>query len=673
MRAEAGEELKKKIDEAAVVSFDLYDTLIFRKQGEPQKVFRLMGCLVQRPDWPRVRARMQRRAYRDVKNTYGYPHPSLHEIYQHQCAKRAADRQKMHQNAKRAADRQKTHQCTKRAADRLRRIYETIERRLEQNEAFPNRAMQEIYRYAKNAGRRVVVTTDMYLEENDIRKILTACGYQDVEAIYLSSEVKKTKYDGSMYPYLIEKERVRPGRILHIGNDEHADVTMAGRFGIRTFYYIDGDRDFADSLYYASHSEMPRLSASRTEVQKAGIDHPDRSVMSVSKTVLSSQNAFWYLMGYQIGGPFYMGLCSWIKEKAGGRKLYCLSRDGYNLTRVMKKFGMDHCIYLYASRRALLLPAIDRLGEKELALLPPYSCGQTVGEVLDYLNLEGITDADLIRQGFSADTDVIRTKGDIARIKKVYVEKESEILKQCAKERMNLERYFRSEGLFGREALFFDSGWNGTSQYLLERIYRLLGAETDIKFLYAGLKNSSKSAEYLGGSHYEAFMNERLRPQKLNAVLDGAAVLELFFSEDAPALQRYGDAGLEFEQCRQNGYLAWINQGLEDYISHNSFLIKDRWMAGLQRYALVGIEELLTMPSVRQAEQIGNIENVDSISAGSYMKKYIARIPVRSLWKNPFLDIYWERGVYRHPKNSLAAKLFVFTRQRIAQWKGRHK
>ena len=51
MRYGIERKLKKSIDQAALVSFDLYDTLIFRRHGTPWEVFRFMGCLLNQPDF----------------------------------------------------------------------------------------------------------------------------------------------------------------------------------------------------------------------------------------------------------------------------------------------------------------------------------------------------------------------------------------------------------------------------------------------------------------------------------------------------------------------------------------------------------------------------------------------------------------------------------------------
>lgn len=75
MRYGIERKLKKSIDQAALVSFDLYDTLIFRRHGTPWEVFRFMGCLLNQPDFLKERVQMQQKAYRFVAHRYQFPHP----------------------------------------------------------------------------------------------------------------------------------------------------------------------------------------------------------------------------------------------------------------------------------------------------------------------------------------------------------------------------------------------------------------------------------------------------------------------------------------------------------------------------------------------------------------------------------------------------------------------
>ena len=126
----------------------------------------------------------------------------------------------------------------------------------------------------------------MYLDKPEIEKILKRCSITQWDAIYVSSEIKKTKYEGGMYDYIKNKEQAKAGEILHIGDDQHSDINMARAKGIRTFWYRDKEADLAKSLYFSSY--------------KAG------------KALPENEMAFWYCLGYQVGGPLYLGLFLWL-------------------------------------------------------------------------------------------------------------------------------------------------------------------------------------------------------------------------------------------------------------------------------------------------------------------------------------------------------------------------
>lgn len=602
--------LKQKIDQAKIVSFDLYDTLIFRKIRRPKDIFDLVEFETGIPCFSVSREKIQQKAARYLRKKHGYPHPNLHEIYTFWSLSSTGVRQA-----------------------------EKIERRLEECLAVPNLAMLQILRYAKERGRRILITSDMYLEGFEIKKILRMCAITDWDALYVSSEIRKTKYDGTIYDTVLEKEKVSAGEILHIGDDRHADIDMAGQKGICVFWYQDKERDLAQSLY---HSSCPR-----------GLLISDKEM------------AFWYCLGYQVGGPLYMGLCQWIKENAAGQKLYCLSRDGYNLSRLLPRFGITNAVYIYASRRALLLPHITRIGPKELALLPPYSCGQTAGEILSSIGLEGITRQELKEAGFDGYDDVIRNKRDIARCKRLYQKYGKQLLESCRKERNSLDRYFASKGMFQKEVCFFDSGWNGTSQYLIQKIYQSLHKKSRLQFYYAGIKKNADSKQKLKGCRCKSYFDQTMDKRTTNKLLASSAVLELFFSEDAPAVKCYGDS-IQFEAYDKREYIRCINQGIEDYISQNKALCTVLSKEAAERFGTSNLVKLVLKPSAREAEYIGNMECEDDLSKAGRMKKYMARISKEALKANPFLDIYWEQGVYRHPQNTVYVKAYVWFRQRTA-------
>ncbi len=616
-------ELKAKIQCVDVVSFDMYDTLVFRSSGEAEHVFDILEILSEGKITKKKRMLMQRKAYHYIKRSKGYPHPTLNEIYVHGG---------------------ENENCLK---------YESVENRVETIVAYPNIHMKELFEYAKSLEKRIIISSDMYLEKEQIIKILENCGFVGYNTLYLSSEIKKTKYAGDLFEYVMEKENVSPEKLLHIGDNEKSDYEIPKKLGIQTWLYEECSLDAFDSLYYIQNRIHPEV---------------------------TEDNEFWYRLGFQVGGPLYLGLIQWINEKKS--KIYCLSRDGFVLAKLLNEIeGKGKAEYIYSSRRALLLPAINRLGEDELNLLPPYSCGQCIGEILEYLGFDFITETDLKKHGFNGYDSTINNKTAISRLKQVYKDKEKEILQKCTEELENLKRYFETKKICkeNKEICFFDSGWNGTSQYLINEICHNINkqmSEDKIagnKFVYAGIKDNSKSRKLLKDSLYDSFFSEVYSGKELNRILQAAAVLELFFTEDAAPLKRYGSENLEFEPYTKRKYVMYINQGIEDCVKFNIDLFKSMPKDIMKKMALYNIERLLLHPTKEEAKKIGNIENIDSISASNTMKKYIAKIERDTLKKNIFLDIYWEKGIYAHPDNLWYIKVFVHLRQWLVKIKNRKK
>lgn len=605
------QQLKKEIDKAQVISFDLYNTLVFRKTRTPQDVFAYVEFYTGIPGFMRLRKKMQKKAVKCVRRKDGYPYPNLHEIYK----------------------------CFRHSGWNVQKA-EQLERKLEACLTVRNAAMHRVMQYAKKQGKRIVITSDMYLERAEIEKILNRHSMTQWDALYLSSDIRKTKYNGDMYDYILEKEHKPADKVLHIGDDKRSDIVMAGRKGIRTFWYRNGEADLAKSLYAGScHKEQLRF--------EHGLE-------------------FWYNLGYQVGGPLYLGLILWLKKTLKNKKLCCLSRDGYLLARLLPKYGIAQASYIYASRRALLIPSLTKIGKKEQELLPPYSCGQSVGEVLSYIGLEGITDKELKEAGFDGFKTVIQNKGDIARCKQLYKNKEKCLLELSRQERDHFKQYFASKGLFEKEVCFFDSGWNGTSQYLLSKIYQVMQKSSSIRFYYAGIRQTSDSKKKLKGCRYQSYFAKYVKKKTLRKLLASSAVLELFFSEDAAAVRCYGQSDAVFDPYEKREYIRCLNQGVEDYLDQNQTLCKVLSAQAVRRFGVCPLVRLVLSPNVREAWRIGNLENADRLSSACKRKKYVAKISKQALKANPLLDIYWEQGVYRHPQNTRYVKLFVWFRQRAA-------
>ena len=100
-----------------------------------------------------------------------------------------------------------------------------------------NPQIREIYHYAKTLGKRIIVTSDMYFDTDQVREFVENCGYNGIDAYYVSADVNRTKYRGDIFAYISEKEKVEGPDILHIGDNAVSDVEYAKKAGWRAIQY----------------------------------------------------------------------------------------------------------------------------------------------------------------------------------------------------------------------------------------------------------------------------------------------------------------------------------------------------------------------------------------------------------------------------------------------------
>lgn len=75
--------IKESIAAADVVSFDIFDTLIFRIVNEPEDIFTLIGYILNIKNFKEIRQKGQQMASMKVEREYGFPHADIDEIYEY--------------------------------------------------------------------------------------------------------------------------------------------------------------------------------------------------------------------------------------------------------------------------------------------------------------------------------------------------------------------------------------------------------------------------------------------------------------------------------------------------------------------------------------------------------------------------------------------------------------
>lgn len=232
------------------------------------------------------------------------------------------------------------------------------------------------------AGKRIFLTSDMYLNSEQIRELLVEAGFilSLVEDIIVSSEYDKNKRTGALYDVLVEHAGVRPERIIHFGDDTDADVAgarKAGIMGLKYDLFEDTPREMMIEECLGYH--YPPLYSMRLLCHnRAGKRRSD----------------FWYRQGYLTWGPVLAQYTEWVLELARKehiRNIYPLMREGVLIGKLIRLgaeiCGDDvTCKELYASRRTTSLTMYDSF-DRDVFRYCLIQLGMTVSTLCSYLDI----------------------------------------------------------------------------------------------------------------------------------------------------------------------------------------------------------------------------------------------------------------------------------------------
>lgn len=605
-------ELKKLIDEADVISFDVFDTLLFRIVNTPETIFDLLGGMYSIPGFRKLRMNAQNEASRRAYVKYGWPHADMNQIYE--VLSEYTDKSI----------------CW----DQIREA----EIEMEKDSLHANPEMKPIFSYARNTGKRIIAVTDMYLFADTISEVLEREGFHP-DFVYCSADEHKAKFNKELFTEVAKRENVSINSILHIGDNMRDDVEYPRSLGEKAFlYHPQGDTSRIQNL-------------------------PDADIdKGLFKLLYDQTKSFWYNLGVEVGGPLYMGLFSWLSVQIKEDKpIYFLSRDGYNLCQIFQMMGFKNAHYMYSSRRSLVMAGITEMNEADICELPPYVTGQTVGEVLDYLRVPREQVQYLKEAGFSDYNDVIVEDRQIGDFKKLYRLNKEIFLEHCDQERKNVKNYLDSIGFTGKGSAVFDCGWNGSSQFLLDKLLRAIGYQGETCFYYFGILNTDKSRRQLHGKWYEAYAFNFYRNYHLQPLVrDNPLLYELFFSAPHGSVLYFDSDGQPvFEDNGQELFKSELLEGIEDYIRTGIGFARKYHIHWYPTAAVSHLNRLIQNPDEEEAITIGDIENPDGFTRKQGKKTRIGYLEADDLADFKYMNLYWIPAVLKRSDIDIKVKKII--------------
>lgn len=429
MKRPSIEELLSELMKYDVISFDIFDTLIFRPFSEPTDLFYIIGEKLGYLDFKRIRIECEVAARNKKYKDSGSYEVNLKEIWQEVEIKTGI-------NAEYG--------------------YKT-EVETELSLCYPNRYMQQIYERLVSAGKHIVITSDMYLPVRVMQELLEECNYCGYEDLYISCEYQESKYTGTLFAKMIEDQRKNYGpnvKIIHLGDNENSDYTQARRAGINAYLYSNINKN---SLLYRSYDISPIIGGAYRGVIN------NRLYSGISKLNLNQEYGFIY------GGLFVVGYCHFIHEYCRQNsvdKLLFLSRDGQILKKAYDLlYPNENTEYVLISRIAAAKWSAKYMKYDYIRKLVRHKIGQKklFSQILKEMEL-----GELISE---LDKDDLLTSDNTNTFEDFIDRNWGKIITIYSKETELAGKYYRRIVGDSTNAVVIDIGWAGSGFVALKTLF----------------------------------------------------------------------------------------------------------------------------------------------------------------------------------------------------------
>lgn len=310
------------------LSLDCFDTIVWRRVAQPTDVF---FNLQNTERWSRagvtaaLRVKAEQEARRHTQLKYGRTEVSIEAIYRSMWPK---------------------------ADDAEIAAWVAEEVAAEADHCFTFEPVIELIRDAHARGMRVIVVSDTYLSRPQLRQLLQAVLGDDeklIDQVYCSSELGYAKASGLFQPVL-QQERLQPDRVIHLGDNVHADFKAPTRLGMLARHLVHHRPAVEEQL-------EQRVSAALQFLPELRAQH---GVPSLSHAMLAAHPAHEDVaqrIGYTTLGPIFTAFSEFLQREvqalqADGStvRLAFLLRDGFLPARAYETLTGQSAAMVQVSR-----------------------------------------------------------------------------------------------------------------------------------------------------------------------------------------------------------------------------------------------------------------------------------------------------------------------------------
>lgn len=460
-------EMIETIERFQYVSFDVFDTLIFRTVSSPDKLLDLAILKYQEIYGNSIKTFKIKRQYAEnFSRKYYSREVNIDEIYDFLDLK-----------------------------DEIADRFKEIEKNIEVKNCIPNLPMISVLKECRKRGKKIVITSDMYLTSDVFDEIFNKIGIT-YDYLFISGEVKKTKRQGNLFAYLLNKLNIESSQIAHIGDDIHSDISMPRKYGICSL-----ERLKYTSANFESYNTKSDVASDQLEqlysysVSEMGAETPE------------------FRVGYNVVGPFLFSFCHWIHLKKVEKHidvLFFVAREGFLIKKIYDiLYPKEKTKYVRLNKNLLRLPSLDNgdVVENYILSLPPRK-SYKLDDLCTMLGVENKDDiiTFLKNNGFEVDNGLSIKCEDLHGDKYELIAAMVEYQKAYIVEQKKcLFDYLASMEAIGKKVGLVNNSMQGSGQYLLENICLANKFDIDIVGLQFA---STKVCKNRLGDRFFAFFDD---------------------------------------------------------------------------------------------------------------------------------------------------------------------
>ena len=411
-----------------VISFDIFDTLIYRPFSSPTDLFYLIGIELEYMDFARIRCEAEDAARKKMMQKENHSEVTLDDIWKVMEIKTGIDAEYGKQ----------------------------IEVEYEKKFCYSNEYMLEVYRLLKQRDKKIIFTSDMYLPSDVILEILKKSGYES-EVLFLSCELKKSKCKGDLYEYIKKTVGINC-KYIHVGDNQTADVTKAKHSGFDVHQILNPDRY---SNVFRANDMSPIIGGAYRGV--------------VNNRLYNGLNQYskYFEFGFIYGGIFVLGYCNFIHRYCKSNninKVFFLARDGEIIKKVYNTlYPEEKTEYIYFSRLAAckLTAEYDKYDYLKKMVYHKVNKNYTFKTLLESMELEDLMNVSA-SENIGPDTKL--TSDNIEVFIQFFNEQWNIILKVYQPQKDAAKIYF-SQYIEKKDRIaVVDIGWAGTGAIAIRNL-----------------------------------------------------------------------------------------------------------------------------------------------------------------------------------------------------------